>query len=331
MSSTSEKVITETKKNSKPASNPKRENVKAIPINKHGESKKTANKTTKGKVNNTKAEVKKAPTEVATKTINNSSKPASVDKKNNDRKKRYVNKRHDSNTDAFITMGKTPTSQIFATKKFPIVNRVIHNNLAQLSTIGKNIAGINGGLLRFRALEGIEPFERYIQKLIENVNTSILTEIAECQGYLTEYKKQGYDFISASEPAICQVKLFNSTSNLLIEFYIYLDTLITQINYLEKCNHISTSEKIKIERQWSLLPRQLNSRVLAIKAKIEKKLSVNLSKGNVDQVSIDVEKVKSIFADFTENKAQITLSYMAPLPEMQDIYKINANNSQKLA
>ena len=228
-------------------------------------------------------------------------------------------------------MGITPKSQIFATKKFPIVNRIVHTNLSQLSIIGQNIAGINGGLLRFRALEGIEPFEKYIQTLIENVNTSILTEIAECQGYLNQYKEQGYDFISASEPAICQVKLFNSTSNLLIELYLYLDTLITQINYLEKCNHISTSEKIKIERQWSMLPRHLNSRVLSIKAAIEKKLQVNLSRGNDAQVNIDVEMVKGLFADFTKNKAELTLTYMPPIPEMQNIYTSIDQNKQKLA
>jgi|TARA_R110002060_G_scaffold36845_3_gene47833 hypothetical protein len=233
--------------------------------------------------------------------------------------------------DAFISMGITPKSQIFATKKFPIVNRIVHVNLSQLSIIGQNIAGINGGLLRFRALEGIEPFEKYIQTLIENVNTSILTEIAECQGYLNQYKEQGYDFISASEPAICQVKLFNSTSNLLIELYLYLDTLITQINYLEKCNHISTSEKIKIERQWSMLPRHLNSRVLSIKAAIEKKLQVNLTRGNDAQVNIDVEVVKGLFADFTKNKAELTLTYMPPIPEMQNIYASIDQNKQKLA
>lgn len=242
------------------------------------------------------------------------------------------NNRHSNNSlDAFVSTGKTPKSQIFATKKFPIVNRIIHSNLSQLSVIGQNIAGINGGLLRFRAMEGIEPFEKYIQTLIENVNTSVLTEIAECQGYLAEYKTQGYDFISASEPAICQVKLFNSTSNLLIELFLYLDTLITQINYLEKCNHIPTSEKIKIERQWSMIPRHLNSRVLALKAAIEKKLSVNLSRQNDKKISLDLNEVKNIFAEYTSSKSQLTLSYMSPIPEMQNIFKASPQVNEKLA
>lgn len=234
-------------------------------------------------------------------------------------------------SDAFITMGQTPKSKIFATKKFPIINRIVHSNLSQLSIIGQNLAGINGGLLRYRALEGIEPFENYIQTLITNVNTSILTEIAECQEYLNKYKEQGYDFISASEPAICQVKLFNSTSNLLIELYLYLDTLITQINYLEKCNHISTSDKIKIERQWSMLPRHLNSRILGLKAAIEKKLKVNLSKGNDGQIHIDVKAVKGLFEEFTKNKSQLTLTYMPPIPVMQNIYENTSHINEKLA
>lgn len=240
-------------------------------------------------------------------------------------------KSNNERTDGFVSMGKRPNSQLYATRKLPITNRIIHTNLHQFSIIGHNTAAINGGLLRYRAFEGVEPFEKYIQLLIENVNQSILSEITECQTYLSQYGEQGYEFFNESEPSICEVKLYNATSNLLIQMYLFLDTLLTNFNFLEKCNHISSSEKMKLERQWSSLPKEINHRILSVREIIEKKLEVNFRNRNSDKKIIDTSKINALFKQFQDNKAEISLTHIVPIPEMKNNYKIANPKQQKLA
>jgi hypothetical protein len=255
----------------------------------------------------------------------------SLSKSHNQSEKPARKNSNNQRADGFIELGKTPRSQLYAVRKLPIINKIIFSNLNQFTIIGHNTAAITGGLLRYRAFEGVAPFEEYVKNVVNNVNKSILAEIDECIGYLAQYQTQGYEFYNESDPSICSVKLFNSASNQLIDMYLYLDTLMTHFNYLEKCGHITSSEKINLERQWSMLPRELNSKILSVRAAIEKQLKINIKQQNRDNKVIDPVAITKLFSDFQASRAEISLTHIKPIPEMKNNLEITDANEQKLA
>jgi hypothetical protein len=220
-----------------------------------------------------------------------------------------------TNDEGIASLGKPPRTKIFATKEIKLTNKLVFNLLSNYSMIGYNMAIVNGGLIKFRAFEGIEHFDQYIETLLNNTCLTIDNEILECDEYLNDYKGSGYTFIVDSEQSSSTLKLLNASSNNLITLFEKLDELLTKINYLEKCNHYSSTQKIMLERQWVNLPKLINSRVLNVHRELEKGFSIKLRDANHDNLSIDRDKLKQMLTKIKKNRSNISTVGFLPIPD----------------
>jgi hypothetical protein len=228
---------------------------------------------------------------------------------------RFNKSQGQTNDEGIASLGKPPRTKIFATKEIKLTNKLIFNLLPTYSMIGYNMAIVNGGLIKFRAFEGIEYFDQYVEKLLSNTCQTIGSEIDACDTYLDAYKMSGYSFIVDSEQSSSTLKLLNASSNNLITLFEKLDELLTKINYLEKCNHYSSTQKIMLERQWVDLPKLINSRVLNVHRELEKGFSIKLRDANHNNTSIDRDKLKQMLTKIQKNRSNINTVSFLPIPD----------------
>lgn len=241
------------------------------------------------------------------------------------------NKRSEQASRYVKGIDKSPSIRVLAERQLPIKNKLLHSSLKQFNIVGANSAMIIGALLRFKAFEGISHYEAYLATLINNHNTIIQNEIVETDNILKTYTQRGYEFKTLGSPCTATVTLFSSATNSLVDMYLYLDELCQNINYLEKCGHITSAEKIELERQWVYLPKKINSKIISVKVAIESQFDVELKDRNAQREQIDSKRLISLLNDYNENKTKVELLKLKPIPELKNITNFSPDLSEKSA
>lgn len=237
-----------------------------------------------------------------------------ANQKNNQNKAKKTRK---NNSVIYVSSDQSPNTRIYATKTLNISNKIVFSGLDLFSMIGLNIAVIKGGLVKYRAYDGLQYIDDYLKTLITNTNTIIKDEIAVCDEHLDHFAKKGYEFVNNSKVSKCEFKLFTNAAAELIHTYELLDELSTKISFLEKCDHFPSATKVLLERQWMTLPKSINSRVLALQKKLESRFKINLKRAQSDPVPIDKNTLKNLLQQTTKTRSKINTMDFATLPELE--------------
>jgi hypothetical protein len=144
----------------------------------------------------------------------------------------------------------------------------------------------------------VKLFDQYVDNLIEQSHSLVVSQLDASITALEEYKKKGYKFNLNSNPQKVNVRIYRNPINAIVDMLIDLDNLLTILNYLEKTPYLSTPQLFKLVTDYSSIPKRLNEKLNGLINKLKKSHQYNVRVNNKDKsLQIDFGKINQMLVE----------------------------------
>jgi hypothetical protein len=201
-------------------------------------------------------------------------------------------------TGVVVTKGKLPTVQFNSERSVVFVNPQLAKQLKFVEYFAFNYSVIVGSFIRLSKSSSVKLFDQYVDNLIEQSHSLVVSQLDASITALEEYKKKGYKFNLNSNPQKVNVRIYRNPINAIVDMLIDLDNLLTILNYLEKTPYLSTPQLFKLVTDYSSIPKRLNEKLNGLINKLKKSHQYNVRVNNKDKsLQIDFGKINQMLVE----------------------------------